>query len=192
MRGASNGDIHLYPPTTSRQFIWQQPRTCGALGVSPMEFGAVGQPHKTPHFHPRHQHPPTPEWPSQEEPGSGLATFALVLDVSAPACTNGVWPPLRPVSVAQKNKRSPMLSSNVQSIDLLMDCTTWQFWTMRQSNGCSTPASRSSAAKQWLEQLARKKKKENCAEYFEDPTKCPTPYQKSVSGNASSRETTMF
>jgi len=51
-----------------------------------------------------------------------------------------------------------MLSSNVQSIDLLMDYTAWRFWTMRQSNGCSTPAPRSSAAKQWLEQLAQKKK----------------------------------
>jgi len=35
----------------------------------------------------------------------------------------GVWPPLRPVSVAQKNKPSTMLSSNVQSIDLPTDCT---------------------------------------------------------------------
>jgi len=39
------------------------------------------------------------------------------------ACTNVVWPPLQPVSVAQKDKPSTMLSSNVQSIDLLMDCT---------------------------------------------------------------------
>jgi len=23
-----------------------------------------------------------------------------------------------------------------------MDCMTWRFWTMRQSNGCSTPAPR--------------------------------------------------
>jgi len=30
---------------------------------------------------------------------------------------------------------------------------------MRQSNGCSTSATRSSAAKQWFEQLAQKKKK---------------------------------
>ena len=51
-----------------------------------------------------------------------------------------------------------MLSSNVQSIDLLMDCTAWRSWTMRQSNGYSTPAPRSSAAKQWLEDLAQKKK----------------------------------
>jgi len=32
------------------------------------------------------------------------------------------------------------------AIDLPMDCTTWRFWMMRQSNGCSTPALRSSAA----------------------------------------------
>jgi len=31
-------------------------------------------------------------------------------------------------------------------------------WTMRQPNGCSTPAPKSSAAKQWI-QLAQKKKK---------------------------------
>jgi len=70
-----------------------------------------------------------------------------VLDVPAPACTNGAWPPLQPVSVAQ-NKQSTMLSSNVQSIDHPMDCTTL---TMIQSNGCTTPAPRSSAAQQWFE-----------------------------------------
>ena len=46
---------------------------------------------------------------------------APVSDVSAPACTNGVWSPLRPVSVA-RNKLSTMLSSTVQSIDIPMDC----------------------------------------------------------------------
>jgi len=101
--------------------------------------------------------PTLPEWPSQEQLGSGLTASAPVSGVSAPACTNGVWPPLRPASVAQKNKLSTMLSSNVQSIDLPIDCTAWRFWTMRQSNGCSTPAPRSSTDKQWLEQLAQKK-----------------------------------
>ena len=61
--------------------------------------------------------PILPEWPSQEEPGSGLTASALVSGVSAPTCTNGVWPPLRPVSVAQ-NKPSTMSSSNAQSIGL--------------------------------------------------------------------------
>jgi len=32
---------------------------------------------------------------------------------------------------------------------------------MRQSNGCSSSAPRSSAAKQWLEQLAQKTKKKH-------------------------------
>ena len=91
------------------------------------------------------------------EPWSELTASAPVSGVSAPACTNGVWPPLRPVSVAQKNKPSTMLSSNVQSIDLTMDYMTWRFWTMRQPNGCSTPAPKSSAVKQqWIkEKLAQ-------------------------------------
>ena len=72
----------------------------------------------------------------------------------------GIWPPLRPVSVAWKNKPSTMLSSNVQSIDLPMDCMAWRFWTMKQPNGCSAPAPRSSAAKQWFEQLVQKKEEE--------------------------------
>jgi len=37
--------------------------------------------------------------------------------------TNGVWPLLRPVSVAQKNKPSTTLSPNTQFIDLPVDCT---------------------------------------------------------------------
>jgi len=142
--------------TISHQFIWQQQQhRCDAVGGSPMECGVGEQPHKTPHFHPWHRHHP-PEWPSQEEPGSGLTTSS---DASVPACTNGVCPPLRPVSVAQKNKPSTMLFSNVQSIDLLMDCMAWRFWTMRQSNGWSTSVLRSTAAKQWFQQLAQEKKK---------------------------------
>ena len=101
---------------------------------------------------------PTPAETSQEGPGSGLIASALVSGVSAPVCTNRVRPPLRPVNVAQKNKPSIMLSFNVQPIDLLMNCTAWRLWMIRQSNGCSTPAPSTSVAKQWLEQLAQKKK----------------------------------
>jgi len=39
-------------------------------------------------------------------------------NVSAPACTNGVWPLLRLVSVVQKIKSSTMLSSNLQSFEM--------------------------------------------------------------------------
>ena len=127
--------------TTTHQFFWKQQHTCSAVG---------GSPHKTPHFHPRHPPLHPPEWLSQEQTGSGLTASSPVWDVYAPVCTNEVCPPLRPVSVAPKNKLSTMLSSNVQSIDLLMDCMVWRFWTMRQLIGCSTSAPRSSAAKQWL------------------------------------------
>jgi len=66
--------------------------------------------------------PTPPELPSQEEPRPGVTASAPVSDVSTPAYTNGVWPPVRSVSVAQKNKPSTMLSSNVPSIDLPTDC----------------------------------------------------------------------
>ena len=143
---------HAFVPAhTTRQFVWQQQHMCGALGGSPTECGIGGQPYKT--------FIPDTEWPSKEEPGPGLTASAPVSDVSAPACTNGVWPPLRPMSVAQKNKPSTLSFPNVQSIDLLMDSMAWRFWTMRHSNGCSTPAQRSSAVKQWFEELVQKKKK---------------------------------
>jgi len=89
------------------------------------------------------------EWPFQEQLGSGLISSAPGSGVSDPACTNGVWPPLRPVNVAQKNKLSTILSSSVQSIDHLMDCMAWRFWKMRQSNGCSTLAPRSNVTHGW-------------------------------------------
>jgi len=82
-----------------------------------------------------------------------LTTSAPASGVSTHVCTNRVWPSQWPVvSGGQKNKPSSM-----SYIDIPMDCTAWRFWMMRQSNGCSTPAVRSCAAKQWLEQQAQKK-----------------------------------
>jgi len=115
-----------------------------------MECGVGGQPHI---FIPdTGTHPP--ERPSQEEPGSDLIASAPVSDVSVHVCTNGVWPLLRPVSVAQKN--IPSVSNPLTS-----PWTAWPDGSGPQSNGYSTPVPRSSAAKQWLEQLAQKKKKNN-------------------------------
>jgi len=56
------------------------------------------------------------DWPYQDQHGSGLIAAASVSDVSAPACTNGIWPLLRLVSVVQRNTPLTMLSSTVQSI----------------------------------------------------------------------------
>ena len=63
------------------------------------------------------------ERPSQEEPGYNLTTSAPMSGVSAHVCTNGWWLPLGPVSVAQKDKLSTMLSFNVHSLT-----SSWTAW----------------------------------------------------------------
>jgi len=103
---------------------------------------------------------PTPapplEWPSQEQLGSDLTACAPVSDVSASACTVqmgygflcDLW-----VWSRWTNRRPcpPMSNPSWTARPNLI-------WAMRQSNGCSTPALRSSAAK-WLQELAQKMKK---------------------------------
>jgi len=57
--------------------------------------------------HPQLQNIPSRNDPPKKSLGpAGLIASAPVSDVSAPACTNGLWPSLQPVSVAQKNKQS--------------------------------------------------------------------------------------
>ena len=131
---------------------------CSALGGSTMECRVGRQPHKTSHFHPQHRHPP----------------FGVTLPRKA-----WVWLNHLHTSFGRFHScwyKWGMASSSAcecwaeeQTIDhvalqcpihrSLMECMAWRFWTMRQSNGCSTPALRSSAANQWLEELAQKKKK---------------------------------
>ena len=116
LNGALNRDTHLYPPhnnspvfLTTTTYVRRGGRIINGTRsgrTTPQDSALQFQ--TSVHTH--------PEWPSQEEPGSGSTASAPVSDVSAPACTNGAWPPLRPVSVAQ-NKPSTMSSSTVQSID---------------------------------------------------------------------------
>jgi len=103
--------------------------------------------------------PPKKSLGPLQPPPRWCCTFPLLL------VPIGYGLPLRPVSVAQKTKPSTMLSSNLQSIDLPTECTAWRFWTMRQPNGCSTPAPKSSVAKV-KEELAQKKKKKWCDSNF--------------------------
>jgi len=145
-QGASNRDTHLYPShnnssvyLTITTYVRRARRITNGTrsGRTTLKDSALSSP--TP--------APSPsELPSQGQPGSGSTASAPVSDASAPACTNGVWNLLRRVSVAQTNKPPTILSSNAQSADHLMDYTAWQFWTMRQSNGCSTSAPRSNAS----------------------------------------------
>jgi len=123
-----------------------------------MECGVDRQPRKIPHFHPQHRHPP---------PGMTLPRRAWVwlhrlrtsVGLFTPACTNGVWPPLLPVWRRRTNRQPCCPPMSNQSTPT--DCMAWRFWTMKQSNGCSTPSPRFSAAKQWFKQLAQKTKKKN-------------------------------
>ena len=74
--------------TTTHQFIWQQQHTYGVLGGSPMECGVGGQPARLRIFIPDTGNHPS-EWPSREQPGSGLTASAPLSDVSAPALQMG-------------------------------------------------------------------------------------------------------
>ena len=139
LHGASNRDIHLYLPHSNSSvyltttYVRRSGRITNGMRIELTIPQASALSSPTPA-------PTPPKWPFQEETGSGSTTCAPVSDISAPACTNGVWPPLRSVSVEQQNKLSTMSSSNVQSIDLPMDCMAWRYWTIRQPNGCSTPS----------------------------------------------------
>jgi len=111
-----------------------------------MKCGVVGQPCKTPHFHPRHRHPPS--W--NDPPKNSVRFNRLRTGVERfRSCLHKWYGLLCGLCVAWKNWPTTMLSSNVQSIELPMDCPAWRFWATRQSNGCSTPAPRFSAAQQW-------------------------------------------
>jgi len=90
---------------------------------------------------------PRRAWVLLNRLGTGILSFRSCLHkwgmASSAVCESGA-----------EEQTSTMLTSNVQSIDLLMDCMAWRFWTMRQSHGCSTPARdlvrQSSGLKNWL------------------------------------------
>jgi len=150
--GASNRDIHLYTPDNSSSIhlaTISEVRRSGRI-TNGMQSGWAtlrdsvllsSTPART-----------LLEWSFRKQRGSGLTAYAPVSDVSVLVCTDGACPPLRPVSVPQKNKPSTVLSSNVQSINLPVDCTAWRFCMLRHDeNGCATPSPRHRAAKQWFE-----------------------------------------
>jgi len=128
--------------TTTPHFLWQQWHTCGALGWSPMGTGSVWTTLQDSALSSPTPTPTLLDWHFQEQRGSGLTASAPVSRRFRSWLHKRVWPALRPVSVAQKNRTSAILSSSVQPIDVPMDFTAWRFWKMRQLNCCSTPAPR--------------------------------------------------
>jgi len=91
-----------------------------------MECGVVGEPLETPYFipdigtHPRGMTLPRTAWVR-------LNRLAPVWKASAPVYTNGVWPLLRLVSAAQRNRPLTILAFNVQSIDLPVEHIALRF-----------------------------------------------------------------
>ena len=146
------------PRTTSHQFIWKQQRTCGAVGGLPMEFGVDRQPEKTPHFHHPHRHPPSRNDPPKKNLGpgfnclrTGVGRFRICLYkwgmASSAACECGAEEQTIYRVVLQCPIHRPL--HGLHGLTVPDD--------ERQPNGCSTPAPKSSAAKQWIKELAQTK-----------------------------------
>ena len=112
---------------------------------------------KTPHFNSRHRYTHTRNDPLKKSLGPALPpphrcrTFPLLLVQMRYGLLCVLWVWHRRTN--RRPSRPPM--SNLSTSPT--DCTAWRFWTMRQPNGCSTPAPKSSAAKQWIKELAQKK-----------------------------------
>ena len=150
--------------TTTHQFIWHQQK-CAALGGSPMECGVVSQHCEIPYFHPRHRNPTSWNGPSKnsvdpaEPPPHQCRTFPLLFAQMwygpYAACKCGVEEQTVDHVVLQCPIYRPPQSSWTARPD---GSGRWDDPMAAQHLRCSTFAPRSSAAKQWLEQLAQNKK----------------------------------
>jgi len=144
MHGASNRDTHLYPshnisavPLTITTYV----RRSGRITNGMRSERTISQDYAF--------SSPTPAPPRNDPPKKslgGLTTSAPASGVSAHVCTNEVRPPLRPVSVAQKNKPSTMLPS--MSNPSTSSWTTWPDGSGRYDN-------RMAAAQQLRRDLVR-------------------------------------
>jgi len=118
-----------------------------------------GQPHKTPYLHPQHRDPPPRviiprrAWVRLNRLRTGVGRFRSCLYkldmASSAACECGTEEQTVDHIVLQCLIHRP--PHGLHGLTFLDD---------DKSNVCSTPAPRSSAANQWLEQLAQKKKSE--------------------------------
>jgi len=123
MHGVSNRDTNLYPPhNNSSVYLTTTTYVRRSGRITNGRRSGWTTLYETPYIHSQHRHPST--WNDLSRTAwVWLNCLRTGVGRSVPACTAGVWPPLRPVSVAQKNKPSTILSSNVQSIDVFMDYT---------------------------------------------------------------------
>ena len=147
MHGASNRDTHLYPPHNNSSvfltttYVRRTGRITNVMRsgqTTPQDSAFLFEIRYPPSRNDLPKKSLCPAWP----PPHRCRAFPLLF-------VQMRYGLLRPVSVAPMNKPSTTLSSNVQSTDLI-DCTAWRFWTMKQPNGCSTLARKSSGAKPWI------------------------------------------
>jgi len=115
---------HPFPPAAQKLIISSDKNSIRAVHRADHQWNAewLDNPTRLRTFIPdTGTYSPATSLPKQR--GSGINASARVSGVSAPTWTNGIWSPPQPVSGTQKNKPSTTLFSNVQPIDLPMDCT---------------------------------------------------------------------
>jgi len=144
--------------TATHQLLWQQQHTCGAVADHQWNAEWADNPIRLCTLSPdTGTHPPgmtlsRRAWVRLNRLRTVVGHFRSCLYkwgmASSAACECGA-----------EEQTVDYVSSSVQSIDLPMDYTSWGFWTMRQPNGCSTPAPKSRAAKQWIKKNSLKRKK---------------------------------
>jgi len=105
VRHNSNRDSHLYPPHNSLVHLTTKTevRRSGRI-TDGMPSGLRAQRDSV--LSSQTSAPTLPEWPFQTQRGLCLTAPAPASGISAPVYTKGVWPPLRLVSLAQRNKPS--------------------------------------------------------------------------------------
>jgi len=100
----------------------------------------------TGYFHPRHQHPTFLEWPCLRTAWVRLSCLRIDVGRFRSCLYKWSMTSSAPCECGSEEQPSTMLSSIVQSVDLRVECMASRFWMTKQSNGCSTPAPKSSSA----------------------------------------------
>ena len=75
---------------SAQQLISPYQHKCSAMDGSLMKCGVVEKRYKTPHFHPRHWHPPSRNGATKNRVGLDKTFSPLISHFSAAACTNRV------------------------------------------------------------------------------------------------------
>jgi len=146
--GITNQETHFYQPHNNSSVHLTAATKCGALGGSPKECGLECLESNTklrtfiPDFgtHLPGMALPRTKWVRLNCLRAGIGRFRFCLHkwgmAPSAACECGA---------EEQTVDHVILHRLIHRIYPMRDCMACRFWTMRQSNGCSTPAPRSSA-----------------------------------------------